>query len=48
MELAVTEEHWDEPRTETTATIRLPEAQRQPLASALRRATDIARAWETA
>lgn len=30
----------------TTAAIRIPEAQRLPLASALRRALDVARGWE--
>lgn len=37
--LAVTEE-------ETTADLHLPEVQRLPLVSALRRATDVARGWE--
>lgn len=31
---------------ETTAAVRVPAAQRLPLASALRRATDVARGWE--
>lgn len=43
--LAVTEVH-DDPRRKVVATVYLPEAQRQPLASALRRATDVARGWE--
>lgn len=43
--LAVTEVHYG-PRREETATIFLPAAQRQPLASALRRAGDVASGWE--
>lgn len=35
-------------RPETTAAIHIPEAQRLPLASALRRALDVARGWEDA
>lgn len=45
LSLAVTEVHYG-PRRETAATVALPAAQRMPLVSALRRATDVARAWE--
>jgi hypothetical protein len=43
--LTVTEVHYD-PKREVTASIRIPEAQRLPLMSALRRATDVTRGWE--
>jgi hypothetical protein len=39
-------DHVDGAWCECTATIRIPEVQRLPFASALRRATDVARAWE--
>jgi hypothetical protein len=45
LHLTVTEIQYD-PRREVTTTIYLPEPQRLPLASALRRATDVARGWE--
>ncbi|MET7933470.1 hypothetical protein [Streptomyces sp. NPDC005322] len=43
--LTVTETH-DGPVREVAAATRIPAAQRMPLASALRRAFDVARAWE--
>jgi hypothetical protein len=44
----ITETEWDADRIphETTASIRLPGAQRLPFASALRRALDVAHGWE--
>ncbi len=45
LHLTITEVSYD-PRRETTTTIALPAAQRLPFASALRRATDVARGWE--
>jgi hypothetical protein len=42
--VTVTEVHSAE--REETVSIRLPDAQRMPLASALRRALDVARSWE--
>jgi hypothetical protein len=46
--VVITETEWDgdDIPHETTASIRLPEAQRLPLASALRRALDVALGWE--
>lgn len=48
--LAVTEVDWPDgtaaSRRETTAALRLPASQRSPLASALRRACDVAQGWE--
>lgn len=47
MVVTVTEVHWeDDGRCEVPASVRLPESQRLPLASALRRALDVARGWE--
>lgn len=47
MVLLVTETDYETQGYPTTAvTVRIPEAQRLPLASALRRATDVARGWE--
>lgn len=43
--VTVTEVHSAE--REETVSIRLPEAQRMPLASALRRALDVAKGWES-
>jgi hypothetical protein len=45
LSLLVTEVHYD-PRREVAAAIILPAGQRMPLASALRRALDVARGWE--
>jgi hypothetical protein len=46
--VVIVETEWDADRVphETTAAVRLPEAQRLPLASALQRALDVARGWE--
>ncbi|MFJ1995296.1 hypothetical protein [Streptomyces asiaticus] len=44
--LTVTEVHYG-PVREVAAAIRIPETQRMPLASALRRALDVARGWES-
>ncbi|MGW7617370.1 hypothetical protein ACWGLG_16190 [Streptomyces antimycoticus] len=45
--MTVTEFDWTTAgRDDATATVRLPEEQRMPLASALRRAMDVARGWE--
>jgi hypothetical protein len=47
MVLTVTDVRYDSAVREFTASIRIPEAQVQPLASALRRAADVARGWES-
>ncbi|NUK22029.1 hypothetical protein [Streptomyces lunaelactis] len=44
--LVVTDVVYDSAIRERTATVHLPEEQRMPLASALRRALDVARGWE--
>ena len=46
--LVVTDVVYDSAARERTATVHIPEKQRQPLASALARALDVARGWEDA
>jgi len=48
LDVTVTEGHHDGSQwIGVTESVRLPEAQRRPLASALRRALDVARGWES-
>jgi hypothetical protein len=46
MVLTITDVRYDSAVREVTASMHIPEAQRMPLASALRRALDVARGWE--
>jgi hypothetical protein len=47
MVLTVTDVRYDSAVRDVTVSMHIPEAQRMPLASALRRARDVARGWES-